>query len=133
MRACLDVREQDRVIEQTEYAESVVEEHMIAEVGPSSGLKHIFIGSMVGLFLQMFFSTYHLSFLPFLCYILIVYWLFLGYYDQYFVKTLILGLTLSCFFDLIFTIFTLTSSIGSYWNHSSRRAWKTVGMIFLLL
>ena len=134
MRACLVVKERpDMPIEQTEYAESVVEEHQIAEVGPSLGLKLIFVGSMAGLFLQMFFSSYHLSLLPFLCYVLIVYWLFLGYYDQYFVKTLILGLTLSCFFDLIFTIFTLTSSIGSYSNHSSRRAWKTVSMIFLLL
>lgn len=132
MRVCLDVKE-DRVIEQTEYAESVVEEHQIPEVGPSLGLKLIFIGSMVGLFLQMFFSVYHLSFLPFLCYALIVYWLFLGYYDQYFVKALILGLTLSCFFDIIFIIFTLTSSIGGNLNHSSRKTWKTVGMIFLFL
>lgn len=134
MRVCLNVKErQDRVIERTEYAESVVEERPIAEEGPSSGLKHIFIGSMVGLFLQMFFSSYHLSFLPFLCYILIVYWLFIGYYDQYFVKTLILGLTLSCFFDLIFAIFTLTSSIGTYSIHSSKRGWMVVSMIFLFL
>lgn len=134
MRMCLNVKERhDMVIEQTEYAESVVEEMLIPEDGPSAGLKYIFIGSVVGLFLQMFFSSYHLSFLPLLCYILIVYWLFLGYYDQYFVKTLILGLTLSCFFDLIFAIFTLTSSIGTYSVHSSKRGWMTVSMIFLFL
>lgn len=57
--------------------------------------------------------AYHSSFLPLLTYLLILFWLFLGYYDQYFVKTLIFALIAACLLDLTSIILSLTIGSGS--------------------
>lgn len=77
--------------------------------------------------------SYHCSFLPLLAYLLILFWLFLGYYDQYFVKTLILSLIGACLLDLASIILALTIGAGSSRLHSPKGVWLWVAAAALLV
>jgi hypothetical protein len=88
---------------------------------------------VLGVCLQMLLLTYHPSLLPLLAYLLIVYWLFLGYYDQYFVKTLILGLILSCLMDVIYICLVFAQNIGSYRFYNESTALRYVSIAILII
>jgi hypothetical protein len=77
--------------------------------------------------------AYHCSFLPLLAYLLILFWLFLGYYDQYFVKTLMLSLIAACLLDLTSIVLSLTIGAGSSRLHSPQSVWQWVAAAALLL
>lgn len=83
--------------------------------------------------LQMLFLAFHKSFLALLCYFLVIYWLFLGYYDQNFVKTLIAGLGVSCLLDVSFSCLQAMGKVGEYWHPSGENAWIYVSIAFLII
>jgi hypothetical protein len=79
---------------------------------PSPSLSIIFTITVIAIILQLLLLNFHESFLALLCYFFIIFWLFIGYYDQYFINTLILGLITSCLLDIVYVILQLVGKIG---------------------
>lgn len=85
---------------------------------PSPHLSLIFKVTVIGILFQILFLHFHESFLGLLCYFFIIFWLFIGYYDQYFVKAIIVGLVLSSALDFTYICLQLVGKIGKQRYHS---------------
>lgn len=53
------------------------------------------------------------NFLALICYFLVVFWLFLGYYDKNFLTYILIGFGLSLLMDLIYLLLQFTASINT--------------------
>ncbi len=71
--------------------------------------------------------TYKPSFLALLAYALIIYWLFLGYYDKQFVSYLIVALGLSLVFDVIYALLMALDKV-----HTTRPSSGGLGVVLIL-
>lgn len=99
---------------------------------PSPHLSLIFKVVVVGLILQLLFLGFRFSFLAILLYFLILYWLFLGYFDQHFVKALIAGLGISCGLDFALAALQVMAKLGG-WRRSEESAWVYVNAGLLMI
>ena len=64
------------------------------------------------LLLSLFILSYYPSFFSLVCGLMMLYWQFLGYYDQYFVAWLIGALGVSCLLDCAYVFLWVTGSAG---------------------
>ena len=62
----------------------------------------------------MFILTIKPNFLALFLYFMVLFWLFMGYFDKMFVTYIITGLGASILFDLIFILFQFTGFVNSY-------------------
>jgi hypothetical protein len=114
MQAVLEVEERPPVIERSEYMAQSKLDESFSPPEPSPHLSLIFKVVVVGILLQMGLMGFRLSFLALLSYFLILYWLFLGYFDQHFVKVLITGLAISCGMDFAFATLQVLGKSGAW-------------------
>jgi hypothetical protein len=96
-------------------------------------LSLIFKAAVVGACLNMPFSNFHPAFLAIFTYLCVIYWLFLGYYDQNFVKRIIAALLLSCLLDLAHIILAFALNAGSHRLYSLETAWKYMSVVVNVL
>ncbi len=88
----------------------------------------IFKAAVGGLLLQLGFMNYHPAFLALLGYLLVLFWLFLGYYDQYFVKTVIVALLTACLLDVAGVSLSLALGAGSSRLYTPDSIWRWVNL-----
>lgn len=136
MDNCLEVEEKPSQFEKSEY---IVQSRLskmsesISPAAPSPHLSLIFKVCCLTLLLQMLFITFYSSFLPLLCYLLIIYWLFLGYYDHNFVKIIILGLALASLLDFTCIILEFIGKLGENRFYGPKKAWFLPCIIILII
>lgn len=133
MQAVLHVEERPPTIERSEYMVQSKLDESFSPPEPSPHLSLIFKVIVLGILLQMLLMGFRLSFLALLSYFLILYWLFLGYFYQHFVKFLITGLTLSCALDFSFATLQILGKSG-YWRRMEEQSvWMYVNAVALII
>ena len=60
----------------------------------------------------MLVLTIKYNFLALVCYFMVVFWLFMGYYDKMFVLYVMIGLGISMLMDLVFLLFQFTGLVN---------------------
>jgi len=103
----------------------------LLERKPNPDLLTIFQITVVGVLLELIAITLRPSLLTILCYSIIIYWLFLGYYDKMFMTNLIGAVGASILFDLIYVILQATNSVNT--SRPSNSGFNTVAVIFLVI
>lgn len=111
IKMCLGVDEKN--MEQTQLIKDNTLDQSMSYRLPSPHLDLLFKVTLLGICLQLFILNYHPSFLALLCYLLIMFWLFLGYYDQNFVKRLIAGIVLSILVDISYVVMQMLQKVGN--------------------
>ena len=99
---------------------------------PSPHLDLLFKITLIAICLQLLILDYHPSFLALLCYLLVMFWLFLGYYDQNFVKQLIGGVVLSILTDMSFVVMEMMQKAGNY-RYRSNTVFMYISMVIIVI
>jgi hypothetical protein len=86
----------------------------------------MFKAAVGGACLQLGLMNYHPAFLALLGYLLVLFWLFLGYYDQYFVKTMMVALVGACVLDVAGIALSLALGAGSSRLYTPNTVWRWV-------
>ena len=80
---------------------------------PNPALFLIFQLTAVGVVLELLVLTVKPNFLGLICYLLVMFWLFLGYYDKMFVAYVMIGFGLSILLDLIYLLLQFTGNLNT--------------------
>lgn len=91
----------------------------------------MFYLTCVCLLLELIVLNLKPNFLTLLMYSLVLYWLFLGYYDRFFVNYLIYGLAVSVVFDIIYGLLMLLDKLHN--NRPSTGAFSVFVGLFIII
>jgi hypothetical protein len=105
---------------------------MSFEKRPNPNLLTIFHITVVSILIELVALAVKPSLLVILLYSLVIYWLFLGYYDKNFVTALMGGIGASIVFDLIYILLQLMGKINTN-RPSAGSGLITVVVLFLVI
>lgn len=105
---------------------------MSFERRPNPNLLAIFHITVVAILIELIALAIKPSLLVIVLYSLVIYWLFLGYYDKNFVNALMGGIMLSIVFDLVYILLQLMGKINTN-RPSSGSGLVTVVVLFLVV
>ena len=105
---------------------------MSFERRPNPNLLTIFQITVVAILIELIALAVKPSLLVILLYSLVIYWLFLGYYDKNFMTALMGGIAASILFDLIYILLQLMGKINTN-RPSGGSGLITVVVLFLVI
>ena len=108
------------------------EASMSFERRPNPNLLTIFQITVVAILIELIALAVKPSLLVILLYSLVIYWLFLGYYDKNFMTALMGGIAASILFDLIYILLQLMGKINTN-RPSGGSGLITVVVLFLVI